>query len=98
MIDSVSSVNVAAADLGELIPPSHLEPDDGQPGMSDSLAYLNKWDPPSESDWRRATWVVARELIKGIAGSNWAILAKLELLSARRTAIGPLKRNTRTDA
>jgi hypothetical protein len=88
MKDRVSSLRVPISDLGKLIPPSHLEPDDSQPGADDRLAYLNKWDPPTESEWRRATWIVARELVRGIVGSNWRIFAKLEVLSTRKRSKG----------
>jgi hypothetical protein len=88
MIDRISTLHVPASELSKLIPPSHLEPDDLQPGPDDSLAYLNNWEPPSENEWRRATWIVARELVRGIVGTNWGILAKLELLSARKRPYG----------
>jgi hypothetical protein len=88
MTDSVSSSRVPVSDLGKLIPPSHVEPDDSQPGPDDKLAYLNKWDPPTEDEWRRATWIVARELIRGIAGSSWRALTKLEVLSIRKRPYG----------
>jgi hypothetical protein len=84
MTDSVSSLRVRESDLGKVIPPSHVEPDDSQPGADDRLAYLNKWDPPTEDEWRRATWIVARELMRGIAGSGWRIFAKLEVLATRK--------------
>ena len=82
------SLHAPPGDKGTLIPPSHLEPDDLQPELNDRLAYLNKWDPPSESEWRRATWIVARELVRGVVGYNWGILAKLELLSTRKRPYG----------
>jgi hypothetical protein len=88
MRDNVPSLHDSASDLGTHIPPSHLEPDDSQLGPSDRLAYLNKWEPPSESEWRRATWMVARELVRGIVGSNWRIFAKLEVLSTRKRPYG----------
>ncbi len=88
MRDSVPPLHVPAADLGTLIPPSHIEPDDSQPELNDRLAYLNKWDPPTENEWRRATWMVARELVRGIVGSNWRIFAKLEILSTRKRPYG----------
>jgi hypothetical protein len=88
MVDSVSSLHAPSADLTELIPPSHLELDDFQPGLDDRLAYLNEWDPPTKSEWRRATWIVARELMKGIVGSGWGVFAKLEVLSNRKRPYG----------
>lgn len=84
MIDSDSSLNLRASDLGNLIPPSYQEPDDSQPEPNDTLAYLNNWEPPTEKEWRRATWIVARELVRGIVGSNWRVFAKLEMLSTRK--------------
>ena len=75
MIDTVSPLHV---------PPSHVEPDDSQPGPDDRLAYLNNWEPPTEKEWRRAAWIVARELMRGIVGSNWRIFAKLEVRSTRK--------------
>lgn len=88
MTDCVSSKRVSLLDLGKLIPPSHVEPDDSQPGPDDRLAYLNKWDPPTEDEWRRATWIVARELIRGIAGSSWRALTKFEVPSIRKRPYG----------
>jgi hypothetical protein len=88
MKDCVSSLRAPVSDLDKLIPPSHLEPDDSQPGPDDRLAYLNKWDPPTESEWCRATWIVARELMKGIVGSSWGVFAKLEVLSTRKRPYG----------
>jgi hypothetical protein len=88
MTDSVSSLRVSASDVRTLIPPSHLEPDDSQPGLNDRLAYLNNWEPPTENEWRRATWIVARELVRGIVGSNWRIFAKLEVLSSKKRSNG----------
>jgi hypothetical protein len=88
MKDNVPSPHVPASSLSKLIPPSHLGPDDSQPGPEDRLAYLNKWDPPSENEWRRATWIVARELVKGIVGSSWGVFAKLEVLSTRKRPYG----------
>jgi hypothetical protein len=87
MTANISSLH-APSDLGKLIPPSHLEPDDSQPGPSDRLAYLNNWEPPTEKEWRRASWIVARELVRGIVGSNWRIFAKLEVLSTRKRPQG----------
>jgi hypothetical protein len=83
-----NSLHVPVSDLGKIIPPSHLAPDDVQLELNDRLAYLNKWDPPSENEWRRAAWMVARELLRGIVRSNWRIFAKLEVLSTRKRPYG----------
>ncbi len=88
MNDNVSSLRVSEPDLAKLVPPSHVEPDHSQPGPDDRLAYLNKWDPPTESEWRRASWIVARELIRGIAGASWDVFAKLEVLATRKWPYG----------
>jgi hypothetical protein len=87
MIDTVSSQTATASEFSKLILPLAAELDPVPMRSSDSLEKLfEQWEQPTADEWRRAAWMVALGLLRGIVGSNTVILAHVEPLSAKLRA------------
>ena len=83
MIDTVSSHTATASEFSKLILPLAAEPDLAPMRSSDSLENLfAQWEAPTADEWRRAAWMVALGLLRGIVGLEH------RHFGARRAALG----------